>query len=393
MDDMYQHSPGIAEQILDKRRAYQRQAMLDALNRQQVEANMQLHRDQMETNKVAREAQAEAAKALAVQRRLSGFTMGDEPSEEDYKWFQENGGSSYFSKPAESKIETVEGAQYVPPAEDDGGNLSEGGLLAGSGETITSTQKVAPKFRGTTEERQTLQDQLMFREMSEDPNMPEEVRAFARIRAASPKATVPPEIFKDHSKGHAVVYDPSSGGFITGPELGPNDKFIQESRAPQPPPTTISFIGMTGGQPVFAGNRIDPKTGKPIILAGDVPGDNPLDPKPSASGSVHRPLPAGIVQRYATAKGKASQPTGGVFGWGAHVDRKAQTEADTLAQDIINHGSTPAVRQAVRELLNDPLAMSADDDSGSIVATEYGTKMKPEEVAEVTDILYQIRAK
>lgn len=390
-DDMYQYSPGILTNILARQKAEARQAMLDEFERKKFESNEEIKRDTLATNKVLRDAQAEAATASAVQRKLSGFSMGDEPTPEDYEWFKSHGGASYFTPPTQSSVTTEEGGQFQPSIGlDDAGNPGED--FYQPGEKVTSTEKVPARFKGSTDERSDLRDQLMFSAMAQDASLPQEVRNFARIRAASPKATVPTEIFKSHQGGSQIVYDQATGK-ITRIPIGENDHFSMESRPPQAPAPVFNFIGMgADGQPIFAGNRAG-KDGKPPVVAGEVPGGK-LGPKPSNSTARQARVPASVIQNYAKALEKATPiPTlvDKAMGRPGKPNEAAVTQAEALKQSIINFASTPGVKSIVRDALEPELA-DAQESSDEIVAA-LGSQLTPAEQQEAVDILYQIRLK
>ena len=64
--------------VFDRRRAEERQAMLDALHRQQVESNLKTAESNRELNELYKKAQVENMESMAQQRLRSGLSMGQQ---------------------------------------------------------------------------------------------------------------------------------------------------------------------------------------------------------------------------------------------------------------------------------------------------------------------------
>jgi hypothetical protein len=162
MDDMYQYSPGILTNILARRKAEARQAMLDDLERRQVEGNLEVQKENMENNRIWRQGQADAAKALEGERWMRGRPMGQKLSPEDLEFMKSHNLSGY------DKPQTIHHTKWTeqPTNFDDGGE-PHGFETVPADET---TEETVHTWGGNYDQQEEARQQALLQQMMTSPD-------------------------------------------------------------------------------------------------------------------------------------------------------------------------------------------------------------------------------
>lgn len=422
------------QDILARQSADAQQRLVNQMNERKQTHQEQLDTDTLATNKMLREAQAEQDRMTALKNWGSMRTADSPLSPDEEKFLHEHKADNLIVPGHDETISSTIGAaqQKMPvPYADDSGMVPDSPLAPPSPQTTTETKHIPSKFYGFPDQREKVdQDHALAAALAD----PELLKKYPQLQAAliarniDPKGTFPAGTF--HPPGHAIVYDPNGGGFKTGPELGPEDKFIQESRPPQAPMiyNFQSQYDPVTGQPtgVIRGNRrtgdmdiappitppaqkfSPPAKGEPAAIVNGKPMSIPefnatqqgpsSEPHPiapiiarpptAASGGIKK-VPPALAAKYAAALGKYKGSVGNMP-WNKSGDAKSQAESESLMQEIVNYGSTAAVKTAVRLALeglgpNDP-------DTSTDVAKDF-KNLSPAESQDFIDILSGVRGR
>lgn len=210
--------------VIERRKAEERQAMLDELNRKQLEHRMRVDDDQLKTNQMMREAQAEASNALALHRTQAGLYRGQELDPATVSKLGKLGGSS----------SVLPGSPAVPGIET---NMpSDGGMFGAVGQSIPDQPAGKPKYAGSPDEQQLAEKEAQVdRMLANDPEFAklDTIRKHVLRNLLITGQGSSAGIFPDAPKtgGRAYVYDEETNKHTDlGPVQGATNHYYNRNR-------------------------------------------------------------------------------------------------------------------------------------------------------------------
>lgn len=148
--------------------------------------------------------------------------------------------------------------------------------------------------------------------------------------------------------GKLRVVDPRNAGAMNGQEIGSKDKVVEIGYPPQAPQMSTQWIGNDEkGNPLTAANRLD-ATGKPIFIRSDgTRYEGPIAAKPTAGSGNHTK----IDPRYMAALQKAA---------GDKSSKGEEQRKAAINGIIVGYDTTSRAKAAVQHILADPNRGDAD---------------------------------
>jgi hypothetical protein len=264
------HDPGfavasMADKIIDERRSQVRQAMLDELNKRNVESQISDRDENAKANAEARAALAEDRRAQAGQRFLGNFHMGQDVNPEDVRKAGSLGVGSSF----DPGVSGESGAQGLSSLGISGAPLAPGqnpetAPVMGAGDIVSTTpQTRSPKFLGSPKEQESEERRQRIMDMMNTPGWKDadDLTKAVMYNEASGAGPLPAGAFKTDKPTNKPIYILHKNNTITL-----NGKVIDASSVPANA-QVLKEIQEGGGGSSNTGTyttyeEIDPKTGQ-----------------------------------------------------------------------------------------------------------------------------------
>ena len=381
--------------ILTQRRLEERQRMLDEIAAKDSESRRAQTEQQIKASQEAVQGAAQQRELTQLAAGEEGLEPGDQPPADLMNLFQK------YGKVRAPKMEEVPG-EVVPfqnPQVGEVGDIT--GPMEGVGEVVK------PKFTkggyvGSKEDRTrkrrfdqmgnvigSMSDEnvpymeklLRIAQAIEDPNLPGTF--YTALDREQPQYTIDDETGKISRAVDPVTNEPIRGSSRV-------THIPRPYRPLREPRTAGTFLD----RPV-----IDEATGKPDPTKAFMIQDGQLTVVPVPSGlrmgaraSTAKPtmVPAGLRQEYAKALAdlEASKP------WYSDTpSTETETKVNNLRQAIIGYATSPSVKEAVRDTLEDPASANVPANAMAEMLEEAGVFTSEDEKTQFIDVLSSIRTK
>ena len=376
VDDMYQYSPSILTNILARRKAEERQTMLDDLQRRQAESQMSLNEENSQSLRMMREAEAKRDKAEAFDKWL-GKLGPDVPLDE--------GGKSYLR-------ENNMGGLIVPGLTPNVGVDETFSDFEGPRELPTGPPqpKSPDTFYGLPKDRKAAELQQMISGVVGNDSTNPAMRNALLYNQLTGGDNAPAEALRSND-GRLISIDRATGRSKIDPSISGLDK------------DTVSYWNSKTGQGGGNGQRawqLNSRTGedgkaiwewanpydpsqpaRPYMTPGtQTPGQPAPPPAPAVGGTLNRvgttvpkPLPTGIPEVYLAHKANLLKNP-----------KTAPSAFDYAANSIMNiqmAGAEDDVKQFALRVVKGDLADALAGQTADQIATQASqeNQFTPEE--------------
>jgi hypothetical protein len=232
------------QDILTRKRNDARQAMLDDITKRATDARIRYEDETAKSMAVAREGRAEEQRSLAAKNMLAG--LGDAPAPLDQETYNK------IHQYAPTRVSMTPAQNTLPSTQ-----FSDAGV-----QQVPATPAPASyRYNGSPAYQQRQDTQKGLEGLANDPSFArlDDLHKLLKISSlfpqANPEAAIERLLTSKTEKGDGHLYgvDPATHKRIDLGPIGPNDRSMEFSRAPQTP---------AGEMPYVTGTKEDPVTHK-----------------------------------------------------------------------------------------------------------------------------------
>lgn len=328
---------GQLQDILTRKRLEARQAMLDELNRKNIESEMRYREENAKGLAEQRAGLAQTRRDQAEKMFLD--KLGDNPKNLDPAT------AAQLQTIDPSRLETVPGGATLPSVKSPtmgfrvGAPVTEQPSMASTVDpsqpdpSIPTTNRYTGSPAYTKQHETSAKMEALFKDPSFTNGTDEQkLLAISQIFPGTDPAAIFERLLTSKTQqapGHAFIWDAASNRRIdTGP-LGPNDKFSVE---PRPAATPVEHPRWEGNTPegvaIFNMNKID-KDGVPILMTSEGKRYTGKIAKVPAAGAGGKDVISSQDRKtYAQLRGKA---TGEPGAWGGILPDQAAKQSAIVA--------------------------------------------------------------
>lgn len=326
------------QDILTRKRNDARQAMLDDITKRATDARIRYEDETAKSMAVAREGRAEEQRSLAAKNMLAG--LGDAPAPLDQETYNK------IHQYAPTRVSMTPAQNTLPSTQ-----FSDAGV-----QQVPATPAPASyRYNGSPAYQQRQDTQKGLEGLANDPSFArlDDLHKLLKISSlfpqANPEAAIERLLTSKTEKGDGHLYgvDPATHKRIDLGPIGPNDRSMEFSRAPQTPAASTPDIPGTIEDPVthekrptifrVTPNRIDPKTGLVNYPTGFTPDGGKL--------GVARP-PTAVKPAKISDKSWAEYLNAKAASLKAPDDPNTENLLNSQANKIIAEGTADPVSRA-----------------------------------------------
>lgn len=365
--DFYTMTPGSAvadklTEILTKRKEEQRQAMIDALNKQNLEHGWA---NQDATLSLQRDQEARLGRGQDHDDMVSDVgLMPDvaDPSSFDPKHHDYLKGIG--------RIQTRPG--LTPSVSSSYG--AAGGDVVDEGATVGQKEPDREVYLGSNKYEEGERQKADIGELVGNPDFKNLPSLQQALIGAQHGVNIPGEALG--KPGRLRVVTPDNAASMNGTEWNPHDHAIEQGYPPNGPQTNIQWIGNDEfGKPLSSANRLD-AMGKPVFLRSDGSRyEGPISPKPAAGSQAVSKVNPTLRNAYTMARN------------GGTSAAARQRQLAAANQIISSYPTTPDVKRIVAQVLQNPGVADTIEDVIEQVQSRSGVAIPQDKAAAISDLL------